>query len=392
MARKGLKSLDKVLDKFKDSDGDSILVKGKDAAVWKFCPTDSPAINTVLGSGIPQGSIVVIGGKSSSAKSALALNILGAIQKNIYLSGKTDRDGDLIKEGNALLLDAERAFTDEWYSRTGLDLSEERFRMIESNEGEVSLDLVQEAVNSGEYDVVLVDSINALVPMADLAENSDLSDANMALLARLMSRHLKRIKNTARKRECTVIYVSQQRNNMDKYQTFIESLGGGLATVFYSDIILKCQRIEWIGSKNQEDSKGIVSKVSCVKNKVSKPGRSASFSLFYEGAQAFDYDMDYVDSAIMITEETAKTENPIHLVHKSGNWCTLLNDKGEPIFLTDGAKPAINGKKNFLALLKEKGLIPELKERISKAQLGISLCEVLEDIEEPVYEDEEETK
>ncbi len=392
MARKKLTSLDKTLAKFTDGDGDSPVVKGFQAAGWKFCPTDSPALNEALSkAGVPCGAIITIGGKSSSGKTALALNVLGSFQRNIHLSGKLDRDGDPVTEGNVMLLDAERSFTHSWYSRTGLgigavlkdnewvDDGKDNFRVIQSNEGEVTLDIVQEAVNSGLYDAILVDSTTALVPMADLAENSDLSDQNMALLARLLSRHLKRIKNLARKRECTVIYIAQPRKNMEKYQNFIESLGAN-AIQFYSDQIWKVSRTSWIGK--EEDPEGVVSKVSCVKNKVSKPGKSASFSLYFDGDTAFNYDMDYVDSAIMITEEAEELNLPIYLVKKSGGWFTLLDDNNNPIKVGKEEALKVQGKDKFLKALKEIDYIPTLRLRIHEAQTKRPDEELVEDIKE----------
>jgi len=396
MARKGLKALDKAFAKITDSDGDPIVVKASDASEWKFCPTDSPSFNAALGNfGLPLGCIITVGGPESSAKSSILLNVLGSVQRNISQSGKLDKDGDPITTANIALFDAERAWDSGWSSRMGLDIGQKKdklgnwvstgtdnFRLIQTSEAEPALEALEKAVDSGEYDCILLDSVNALNPLADSVETASLEDAKMALQARLMSRHLRRITNKARKRECTLIYISQLRSNMEKYQTFVQQLAAGSALRFFSSIIIKVQRTEYIGSKNADEAEGIVSKVTCVKNKIAKPGKSASFSLYFEGPDAFDYDMDYVDTAIALTEESKDNKDipDIYLIKKAGAWLTLLDDKGEPIFVTDSAKPAVQGKKPFLEALKAKNYIPILKDRIVEAQKSVP-DEVME--EEP---------
>lgn len=401
MARKGLTAFDKKFSKkFTDRDGDSILVKAKEVRDWDFFPSDSPSLNTAMGSAIPLGSIITVGGKESSAKSALCLNLIGSCQRSISKSGKKDMDGDLVTSGMTALLDIENSYTHEWSARLGIDIGLKRgkngewepngsdnFRVIQSNEGELTMDLLIQMVDSGEYDFIVCDSVTALLNTADGVEES-LEDQKMALLARLMSRALKKLKGICRKRQTTVIFISQLRSNMEKYQTFIEKLSAGASLAFYSDIIMKVSRTEWIGDKDAPD--GIVSEITCVKNKVSKPGKKASFSLYYDSGMS--YELDYIDTAIQLhydpkqkggprklDDDRTDDLTPVHFVKASGAWFTLMDEKGEPIFVIPGAtKAAVQGKKKFLDAVIDSGNLEELKNRLEGYQLNLPSSEEIE--------------
>lgn len=138
MARGKLDALDKVLNKkYKDYEC-KIIQKGDDDSEYMIIPTDSIALNKVLGNGgIALGTLILLSGPESGGKTALGFAMLSAIQKNISKSGKKDQDGDLITAGNVALIDAERSYTKSWTEKLGVDTSDDRFRRIVPPSGEV---------------------------------------------------------------------------------------------------------------------------------------------------------------------------------------------------------------------------------------------------------------
>ena len=307
MARGKLEALDKALNKkYKDYEC-KIIQKGDDDSEYMIVPTDSIALNRVLGNGgIPLGTLILLSGPESGGKTALGFAMLSAIQKNISKSGKKDQDGDLITTGNVALIDAERSYTKSWTEKLGVDTSDDRFRRIVPPSGEVGLEFVEELIRSGLYDGILIDSLNGLLPVA-MMEN-EVGDATMGMQARMYSKAYARIVGLADTYKTSLISISQERNAMDKYAPTVYA--GGKSTRFYNHIILDVRRSEFLGSKDEPI--GLRSKIKAKKNKCAVPYKIGEIDLYYENGFSF----------IVGTIEMAAN---LGLIKKGGAWYTLNN-------------------------------------------------------------------
>ncbi len=292
MARKSLKSLDKELEKKYKSIEVTMIKKGDDFEQQYVVPTDSAGLNYSAGNGgFALGKILTIHGTESSGKSAIGFAILGAVQRNIKYANKLDADGDLIEKGSVILLDAERSYTKSWTEKLGVDTSEDCFRVVRPETGEIGLDIVEDLVKSGGVDVILIDSLNALIPQAML--EADMGDQHMALSARMISKSYGCLVGLIEKYQVLIIAISQVRESMDKYKI---SYAGGNATKFYSSYIIHARRSEWLGKK--ESPNGIETKLTFYKNKMAIPKRSCAIELVYK--TGFSFVRDYVVSGIFL--------------------------------------------------------------------------------------------
>lgn len=306
MARKTLAKLDKELEKRYKNLEVSMIKKGDEFEELFIVPTDSAGINYLMGNGgVALGKIITLHGPESSGKTAVGFAILGAIQRNIKYSGKKDDDDDLITKGNVVLIDAERAYTRTWTEKLGVDTSEDCFRVVRPETGEMGLDIVEDLVKSGGVDAILIDSLNALVPEAVL--ENDMGDATMGSSARMISKSYSRLAGLIDKYKVLIISISQVRENMDKYSM---SYAGGNATKFYSTLIIHSRRSDWLGSSDKPI--GIETKLTAYKNKLAIPKRSCAIELIYK--KGFSFISDYVASGIFLD-----------LIERGGAWYTLPN-------------------------------------------------------------------
>ncbi len=293
MARKTLKDLDKALNKrYKELEGE-IIKKGNESSEIVTIPSLDAGLNYLLGNGgIPLGHMITIYGDESSGKTALGFLMLSSIQRNIKYAKKLDDDGDVIEKGVVVLIDAERSYTQSWTEKLGVDTSEDYFRYILPDTGETGLDIVEETIRSGGVDAILIDSLNALIP-GSMIEN-DMGDATMGLQARMFSKAWGRITSLLHKYQVTLINVSQSRESMDKYKPDV--IAGGKSTRFYSKILIKARRAEWLGANDKPI--GIITKLNAIKNKLSVPKRTCSIELNYK--DGFSFISGYITSAIFL--------------------------------------------------------------------------------------------
>jgi recombination protein RecA len=239
-----------------------------------------------LGGGVPKGRIVEIYGPESSGKTTLALHSVAQVQK----SG-----------GTAAFIDAEHALDPSYSERIGVDLN--KLLISQPDNGEQALEIVETLVRSNAVDLVVVDSVAALVPQAEI--EGDMGDSHMGLQARLMSQALRKLTGIINKSKCTVIFINQLRMKIGVMFGNPETTTGGNALKFYASVRMDIRRISQI--KTSEEVIGNRVRVKVVKNKIAPPFREAEFDIMYN--VGISREGDTLDLAVQHG-----------LVNKSGAW------------------------------------------------------------------------
>jgi len=248
-------------------------------------PTGALTLDLALGGGLPRGRVIEIYGPESSGKTTVALHALAEVQK----SG-----------GVAAFVDAEHALDPVYAKALGVNIDE--LLVSQPDTGEMGLEIVDQLVRSAAVDVVVVDSVAALVPRAEI--EGEMGDAHVGLQARLMSQALRKITGSIGKSHCTVIFLNQLRQKIGISYGNPEVTTGGNALKFYASVRLDIRRIQTL--KKGTEEYGIRAKVKVAKNKVAPPFRIAEFDiLFGQGISTMGCLVDLAEQTDVITRKGA---------------------------------------------------------------------------------------
>ncbi|MBF9314641.1 recombinase RecA [Bifidobacteriaceae bacterium NR002] len=289
-------------------------------------PTGSIALDTALGiGGVPRGRIVEVYGPESSGKTTLALHIVANAQRN---------------GGVAAFIDAEHALDPVYARKLGVDT--DALIVSQPDNGEQALEIADMLIRSGALDVIVVDSVAALVPKAEI--DGDMGDSHVGLQARLMSQALRKMTGALSQAGTTAIFINQLREKIGVFFGNPETTTGGKALKFYASVRMDIRRVSTI--KEGEEAIGNRTKVKIVKNKMAPPFKTAEFDVLY--GEGISTEGSVIDMGLQA-----------NVIKKSGSWFTY---EGEQLG---------QGRENVRKFLKDNPAITEeISEKI-KAALGL---------------------
>ena len=341
-----LKALDAALGQIEKQFGKGSVMKLGDSAAnmnVETVPTGSLSLDIALGmGGVPKGRIIEIYGPESSGKTTVALHMVAEVQKRGGIAG---------------FIDAEHALDPAYAKNIGVDI--DNLYISQPDNGEQALEITETMVRSGAVDIIIVDSVAALVPRAEI--EGDMGDAHVGLQARLMSQALRKLTAHISKSNCIVIFINQLREKVGVMFGNPEVTTGGRALKFYSSIRMDVRRIETL--KQGGEMVGNRTRIKVVKNKIAPPFKEAEFDIMF--GEGISKEGDILDLSA-----------DLGIVNKSGAWYAYNNAKiGQ-------------GRENAKKYLKENPAVCAEIEKKVREHYGLA---VEEGTEEPKAEPAQET-
>ncbi|MBD2257536.1 recombinase RecA [Pseudanabaena sp. FACHB-2040] len=309
-------------------------------------PTGALTLDLALGGGLPKGRVIEIYGPESSGKTTVALHALAEVQK---------------RGGVAAFVDAEHALDPVYAQALGVDIDE--LLIAQPDTGEMGLEVVDQLVRSSAVDVIVVDSVAALVPRAEI--EGEMGDVHVGLQARLMSQALRKITGNIGKSQCTVIFLNQLRQKIGVSYGNPETTTGGNALKFYASVRLDIRRIQTL--KKGTEEYGIRAKVKVAKNKVAPPFRIAEFDIL------FGHGISTLGCLIDLAEQTG-------VVSRKGAWYSYEGDN-----IGQGRDNTIQRMQEDPAFAQK--VEDQVKEKLQMGALPLATTSI--EVEDEVLEDEE---
>lgn len=292
-----LKALDAAISKLEKDFGKGTVMKLGDAGAnvsVETVPTGSLSLDIALGlGGVPKGRVIEVYGPESSGKTTVTLHMIAEVQKRGGIAG---------------FIDAEHALDPVYAKNIGVDIDE--LYISQPDSGDQALEIAETMVRSGAMDIVVIDSVAALVPKQEI--EGDMGDSHVGLQARLMSQALRKLTPVISKSNCVVIFINQLREKVGVMFGNPETTTGGRALKFYASVRMDVRRIETL--KQSGEMVGNRTRIKIVKNKIAPPFKEAEFDIMF--GKGISKEGDVLDLA-----------TGIDLVNKSGSWYAYNGEK-----------------------------------------------------------------